>query len=295
MVTRPLRVERWKNDGSTTLSSSASAGAGTVSVTSASNFPTSGDFRIIISGSEEVIVTSVSGTTLTLSANLASSHSSGASVVHVPTSSGMGRMMQDLAGEFVYPWNRILSGATTKVAADFTWLNQGSATCTDADDGGLNMTMPSEAATQIRGKYISAPSTPWTVTARLEFGPGYADGDGSYFGIMARESSSSKLYLALLKGDNLALWRMTNETTFSALVDSELENQNDAVWLQLMDDGTNIRAFASYDGYNFLEFWNEGRTSFMGGGADQIGFFACSNTTSTAAGAMFHIKSWIVT
>lgn len=248
----------------------------------------------MISGTEEAIVTSVSGTTLTLSANLANSHSNGANVYHVPTANGMTRAMQDLAGEYAYPWNRILSGATTKVAADFTWLNQGSATCTDADDGGLNMTMPSEAATQIRGKYITAPATPWKVTARLEFGQGFADGDGSYFGIMARESSTSKLYLALLKGDNLALWRMTNETTFSALVDSELENNNDAVWLQLQDDGTNIRGYASYDGYNFVEWWNEGRTSFMAGGANQIGFFACSNTTSTASGAVFHFKSWIV-
>jgi hypothetical protein len=205
-------------------------------------------------------------------------------------------MVKDGFGETDYPFNRILAEGVTKAASDFTWLNQGTATCVDADDGGLNMTSPSEANHQIRGKIITAPSTPWTVTMRLELGPGLASGSaGTYAGILARESSTGKLYifgLRVYSTGGIFLWRMTDTGTFSASVDSDLPNIHQDIWLQLKDDGSNVRGFASLDGKYWLEKWNEGRTAFLSGGANQVGFGVSSG--SGAAGMLTHFKSWIL-
>lgn len=299
MATQPYRLERWTNSGSTTLAAEATSGSGTISVTSATPFPTTGYFRLLLSGTEEVLVKSISGTTFTLNANLSSTHSNGATVELVASSSGLDQAFKEAFGfpGSDVPFNRILSGATTKVAADFTWLNQGTATCTDADDGGLNMTLPSEANHQIRGKYITAPATPWTLTAFCQLGPGMAIGaSGTYMGVFCREASSSKLYfLPLAVGTSAAartigLWRMTNETTFSANVDTGYDNIVGGIWMRLTDDGTDIKASYSTDGVNYLELFTDGRASFFTSGPDQVGFGGSSG--SGAAGAYLHFKTW---
>jgi hypothetical protein len=300
MATQPYRIERWKNSAETTLSSGTSPTDTTVSVASAASFPTSGDFRILVGGAGGSVATvkSVSGTTFTLTAAIGGTHSSGAAVQLVATYGSVYDSFKQAFARSDYPYNRILNGATTLTASSFTWLNQGTATCTDADDGGLLMTLPSEAYHQIRGKYITAPSTPWKVTAFCELGPGMArysaapSGTGSYLGLFARESSSSKLYMLPIRSDVLALWRMTNVTTFSADVDNFLYNQVGSIWMRLQDDGTDVRGYVSSDGVNWLEAWNEGRTSFMSGGPDQVGFAASSGLG--AAGAHFYFKTWII-
>jgi hypothetical protein len=300
MATQPYRIERWSNDGDTTLNGAVSASDTTITVTSAANFPTSGDFRVLIGGTsgELATVKSVSGTTFTLTAGLGSGYGDGSDVKLVASVGSIDDAFKQAFGETDYPYNRILNGATTLTASSFTWLNQGTATCVDADDGGLYLTAPNEAYHQIRGKYISAPSTPWKVTAFCELGPGMAvysaspSGTGSYMGILARESSTSKLYMLPLRSDVLALWRMTNVTTFSASVDTDLNNLKGSIWMRLHDDGTDVRGYVSSDGVNWLEAWNEGRTSFMSGGINQIGFGVSSGLG--AAGAHFYLKSWIL-
>lgn len=293
MVTQPFRIERWKNNASTTLDGAVSATDTTITVDSATNFPSSGDFRILIDNSEEAVVKSVSGLVFTLTAGLASGHGDGVNVDLVQTDAGFNRVWKDGFGETDYPWNRILDEGVTRTASDFTWLNQGSATCVDADDGGLNMTTPSEANHQIRGKYLTAPSTPWLVVMRLEMGPGLNRGSsGSYAGIILRESSTSKLYILGLQVNELFLWRMTNPTTFSAAVDSNLPSHHQDMWLRLEDDGTDIKGAMSLDGVQWREAWSEGRTAHMSGGPDQVGFGVSNG--SGAAGMLTHFKSWIL-
>jgi len=291
MVTQPFRIERWKNGASTTLSASATATDTTISVTSASGFPTSGDFRVLIDGSEEVTVKSVSGTTFTLTAGLASSYAGTETVELVATADGVDDAFQQAFGYTEYPFNRILSAGVTKTASDFTWLNQGTATCTDADDGGLNMTLPSEANHQIRGKYLTAPSTPYEVISYVMLGPGFANA-ATYAGPFLRESSTGKLYIVELQTDKISLWRMTDQATYSADVGTYLYNLQHMAWLKLGDNGTNVYGEVSYDGVNWFAAFSEGRTSFMSGGPDQVGFGASSG--SGASGQMVHFKTWIL-
>jgi len=296
VATGPARQERWANNGGSTLNGAITAGATSLVVTSAASFPTVPEFRVMI-GTEILLVTEISGTTFTVTRGVdgstAASHSDTDPVDLYFTVGSVDQAYKDAFAIPDYPYNRIMSEGITKVAADFTWNNQGTATCVDSDDGSLLLTLPSEANDQIRGKVLTAPSTPYKITSYVMLGPGYTTGSsGSYLGPMLRESSTGKLYILFIRGDRLALWRMTNPTTFSAEVDTYLFNRHSEYWLRLEDDGTDVNGYISQDGIIWQEVFNEGRTSFMSGGPDQTGFGASSG--SGTAGAHFYFKTWIV-
>src|SRR4051812_13305340 len=85
-------TEQFANNAASTLSGGISAGATSLTVASASSFPGSGNFRIIID-SEIFLVTAVAGTTFTVTPGYEStaqaSHGSGAAVTHVCTAGVM--------------------------------------------------------------------------------------------------------------------------------------------------------------------------------------------------------------
>lgn len=304
MPTQPFRRERWSvgSDATfalATLNGAVSASDTTITVNDASVFPSSGDFDVVINNTEVATVRSISGNTLTLTAGLSSGHGDTSNVAQILTSAGLDRSIQHAGGKFLYPYGRILNGSTTLTASDFTWFNQGTSTCVDADPAGLRLTLPDELYHNIRGKYISAPATPWTVTCRVDLAEGCArqdgSGEGTYGGILARESSSNELYMFAVRGDVIALWQMDTYNTFNAAVNSvELNNIYHGAWLQLSDDGTYVTGSVSLNGYDFFEIWNESRTAFMAGGIDQIGFGGSSGVNSTGANATLHISTWIL-
>jgi len=83
-----MAVERYANNATSTLSGSITAASTTLAVNSAADFPTSGQFRILID-SEILLVTSVAGTTFTVQrgveGTVAAAHNSNATVEHVLT------------------------------------------------------------------------------------------------------------------------------------------------------------------------------------------------------------------
>lgn len=95
-------AEQLSNNASSTLNGGITSGASTLVVTSATGFPTTGDFRILIkaegANTDEICtVTAVSGTTFTISraseatagVQTASAHGSGATVSHVLTAGAL--------------------------------------------------------------------------------------------------------------------------------------------------------------------------------------------------------------
>jgi len=91
-------TEQYANGARTTVASPVGSGDGTVSVASATGFPTSGNFRLLVcradlTNAELMLVTSVAGTTFTVSraaepyggAQSAVSHASGEVAAHVLT------------------------------------------------------------------------------------------------------------------------------------------------------------------------------------------------------------------
>lgn len=89
-------AEQYTNDAVTTLAGAITSGATSLTVTSATGFPTTGNFRIRIDG-ELLLVTAVSGATWTVTraieavggVTLATAHANGATVTHVLTAASL--------------------------------------------------------------------------------------------------------------------------------------------------------------------------------------------------------------
>ena len=122
--------EQLVNNARTALSSGVSIGATSISVASASGFPTDGNFRILVD-SEIMQVTAVSGTTFTVvrgvEATSDAAHNSGAAVCAITTA---GALRQIVADDLLFANSKPLyhsitseTGAQLQVS-DFTWLNQ---------------------------------------------------------------------------------------------------------------------------------------------------------------------------
>jgi len=91
-------VEQFANNANTTLNGGITASATTLVVNSATGFPTSSQFRILID-SEIMLVTGVSGTTFTISrgqeSTSAASHLSGATVSQILTNGALQQFRSD--------------------------------------------------------------------------------------------------------------------------------------------------------------------------------------------------------
>jgi len=301
MVTGAPRLTRWSNGGVTTLAAAiTSAGQLTMEVSSAAPFPTVPDFTLTIGDAEIVLVTDISGTTFTITrgqeGTTAITHLSGTAAKLYNTSGSMDKAFQDGFALPDYPLGRIMKSGLDFPLSSFGNVNFGGATAFDGDDGGVRVVVTaSEASNQARIKQDPAPTTPYKITTYCMLGPGMQDftgADGTWMGPMLRESSTGKLYILAVRGDRIALWRFNSPTSFSAEVDTYIQNNRHAVWLQLHDDGTDVRGFVSFDGYVWDECFNEGRTSFMAGGPNQVGFAV--NSGGANAGAEFYFKTWVV-
>src|SRR6185436_11731147 len=149
------------------------SGGSSISVTSATGFPTTGVFRVRLGNVGKTIwrVDSVSGTTFTgaAEANDANAASSD-TVIQVASRQTFERLIQSpTAGEA-----RGISGVSgadyygpiwklgDPTTPSWAWVNQGSSTITSTN-GIEHLEIPS-ATTNIRSRVITAPATPYTIT-----------------------------------------------------------------------------------------------------------------------------------
>jgi hypothetical protein len=102
-------MEQFTNNASSTLNGTITSGAGSLIVTSATGFPTSGNFRIIVD-QEIMLVTAVSGPNFTISraqeSTLAAAHTNGVAVAHVITAGGLAQTIRDHGDAFGTAANR---------------------------------------------------------------------------------------------------------------------------------------------------------------------------------------------
>lgn len=144
-------------------------------------------------------------------------------------------------------FSQILSPRPTQAGTGLsTWLNQGSATVTDANQG-VVVYAPSNGATDgCRGVYRAVPATPYTLTALVavtsKFGDtslaagsilGWTDGTKlQIFRIGQWSSYQSRLDIANYSNASTFVSGVYGATTFGA--------PPNLLWIQLADDGTNI-------------------------------------------------------
>jgi len=199
-------AELLANNASTTLNGGINNSTTSVVVTSATGFPVTGDFRIII-GSEIMLVTGVAGNTFTVTRGVestgAASHLNGAQVTHVLTVGGLTQFIDDNVttgasigagvigsrpaagntGNMYIPtsgnifqrdngasWDSygpIYKFTQPPAASSFTGIVQSGVTLTD-QGGSLLLTSPYVAAESRSAFYIAQTST-WEVTAAFKF------------------------------------------------------------------------------------------------------------------------------
>jgi hypothetical protein len=261
-----MASEKFKNAGSTTLSAGVNNTSDpvTLTVASATNFPTAGNFRILID-SEILLVTSVSGTSFTASraqeGTSIASHSNGSAVALVLTAASLIQAIQDVnisslwgsrittdrqSGRLFFPTDSFQFSRDTGSAWEswglidkqydpsglsFSWDNQGTGTV-DVTDEGILLVKPDYNTGNPAIRYKTAPSAPYTCDIKFDFNYNpVATQAGVMFGW--RDSSNGKLaLLKLLHGDNsfggiyIENGKWTNSTTFSTTYNSSVSSNN---------------------------------------------------------------------
>lgn len=295
----------------------------------ASEFPATGNFRILID-SELLICTARSSNTLTVlrgqEGTTAASHSDDAIVTLVATAGSIvavgsaihrqdvfaSRPAAGVEGRLFLPSDGISidrdSGAlwtpygptfplTPPVDGDFSWDNEGIAV-KDTTRGGIHLTAPASTG-GLRVRYKTAPATPYVLTGA--FIPGMAS-DATAFpglGLLFRKNSDGKLvtFSYTLATDIFARPQKWNtSTSFNAGYAVTHENLSDfkfgpLIWFRIADNGTNLLFSFSSDGQNYYQNFSVSRTDFMSGGPDQIGFWA--NATASYATSIW-LLHWAV-
>lgn len=172
----------------------------------------------------------------------------------------------------------------TSLSSQWTWRNQGSATAT-VGNGQLLLTGTSQAGIAWRILEQTAPSTPWTITAKLGLGIDNANyGSG---GLVLVDSVSGELLRWGLSWDSPFKLQMTEYSSVTAF-SAHKEAFNTAVpmltpvVLRIRDDGTNLYFQYAPTGVNFYTIYSYSRTSHLNNGPDRIGV-GCHNESSSTA------------
>lgn len=192
-------LETYANNTSSTLASGIIAGDTTLSVASATGFPTTGQFRILID-SEILLVTAVSGTTFTVvrgvEGTTAASHSGGMTVTQIltrdglggiggtvilsdsfslmPSSSVVGREYLPTDGTHLFRDNGIawrpfgpLFPMTLVDNTAYSWVNQGSASVSTTHGSLILSDGAGSGTDNLRLRVKTIPSAPYTATMAI--------------------------------------------------------------------------------------------------------------------------------
>jgi hypothetical protein len=122
----------------------------------------------------------------------------------------------------------------------------------------------------IRGLFMSAPSTPYSVIGLLA--PLFVNyGALANFGITFRESATNKLaYLATPNITTVEYWN--HETSSASTPYSNANWQGErAKWVKIRDDGTNLSFHMSSNGIDWQQLLSASRTAHFTSGPNQVG------------------------
>lgn len=320
--------EQYANNVFSRLASAISSGDLTLTVQSATGFPTTGNFRLVIDV-EILIVTAVSGTTFTVlrgqEGTTAASHTQDTIVEHDLTRDSLlglgsrihhsdsvfGQPSSSIPGRLFIPHNGhlwefdtssgwlqfgpIYPSGKPPALTSWTFTNAGSAVATQSGDA-INLFQAALAGNNRRILEIATPATPYTITALVECEVYYSTFPSA--GLVWRESSSDKQHLFHFTGTSAT--DITLRTAYSAGV-STFHNTMVArsgiplrrIWLQQSDDGTNRTWRYSWDGLVYHQLDQRVRTYYDGATnmtPDRIGFFCESISATYPAGIT--LLSW---
>jgi hypothetical protein len=294
--------EQLANNASSQLNGAINNSVTSITVVNGSSFPSVGNFRIICED-EIMLCTARSGNNLTVvrgqEGTSAASHADGSNVTHVFTADAMFRWAADNISGYRNnsPPLGVISNGSGGIltASDFTWVNQGSASVAD-ENGTIKLIIPPGAGENCRILKRTAPSTPYSVVAAIQT---FSIREGTFnCGLVFRKNSDGKLHAFGYSQDDFGPMRWTiynfsSPTSFSSTPYGREDclHLGECLWLKMEDDNTNLKFSVSYDGVEWVQIHSLGRTSFMTGGPDEIGFYA-NNPGSSSHNAMLRICHW---
>lgn len=273
--------EQFANNAQTTTTGvvNNSSDPVTVAVTSATGFPTAGNFRIKID-SEILLVTAVSGLNFTATraqeSTTIATHASGATVTHILTAASLKAAINErvVTAEMVPP-----------VESGFSWVNQGTATVSETQ-GWSYLSDEMAALDEWRLRVKSTPATPYTKT--ICFRPNNNLNGLAQEGFILRESGTGEfIAFALVPGSGatapaISITKWDDVNTFNTSVyNVEINELHFAgyVWLRVENDGTDLFYYTSSDGSNFNLIFTAANGSLIT--IDQYGY--ALNTVGTPA------------
>lgn len=201
---------------------------------------------------------------------------------------------------FLIPWFGTQTLTAPPAVSGFTWVNQESATATEANST-VKLYTPNETGTHLH-LLVKAKSPSYTITAK--FIPNL---NGNYLqgGLCWRDSAGGKI---ITWGPNfdiqfgLRVCKWNSATAVSAYYTSGQYaapgNAGQAstaistypIWLKIEDNNTNRICYYSLNGVEWVAFHTIGRTDFIT--ADQIGYYVGTQTTTTLTGSI-ELVSWV--
>ena len=274
--------EQFANDARDFVDTAINDSVTSLILDSASLFPSGGNFRIAVN-TEIMLVTAVSGATLTIvrgaEGTVAAAHSVGDVVTGIVTAAAIEQMAKD----YTPLWKNtpqlgsLVDGSGNNLGvADFTWVNQGSAAAVDIQQG-FKVTIPRTTGLDVRSFVMTAPTAPYTITVALGHSNTAPRGslDLPWIGVGFRENSSSKFSTIRVHGNAISLSNYTAPSTASStpLNIAFYTKQVDLVYFKIEDDNTDLKYFFSNNGIEWIELYSEARGSFFTTAPDRVGLF----------------------
>jgi hypothetical protein len=267
----------------------------TIVVDDGSVLPNTGDFTLLIGNSElvkeAVLVTARSGDSLTVIRGQEGmtplAHGNATQANAVISAGNLNRWATDndvLWGSDRPALGKVVNdaGDTALVAADFTSVNASGVTFSDQFGGTILMRKPGHAGESVTGKVRTAPGTPYSYIAGFRVNmPCDSSGAVPWIALGFRKNSTGQFFAIALNSTTatpamISVQKFTNPTTFSS---APIERggwtiTSEVIWFKIEDDGTSLKFYCSDCGFEWIQIFSEGRTVFMSGGPDEVGFFA---------------------
>lgn len=175
-------------------------------------------------------------------------------------------------------YRQVLSPTPTSAGTGLTtWLNQGSSVVSDSATG-LSLDAPQSATTNLSGRYMAAPTAPYTITVLL--GATRNSANGSMAGIGWYDGTNKLQVLSYETNGSsspvLRVRQFATPTTAPGVNFASASNWfSQPIWLRVRDDGTNVSCSFSQDGVNFLDLYSVAKSAgFLGAtGYSNVIFF----------------------
>ena len=298
-----------QNGSQTTLSAAISSTSATsITVTTGSVFPSTGNFHLLVE-SEIMVCTARSSNTLTVvrgqEGTTPATHASGLPITMILTQGTLQRYGRDNDPFFDSSRPAFASivdaNGNPLTLSSFTAVNTGNGVEASDQNGTIVLAYPAlaSAAWNTNAYVRPQPSTPYSVVAgfRMIMATGPLANNSEYLwpGICFRNSSNSNLFLCSLVPYNY-VWEfradwMANDTSG---VEENLVSQRamywigDTIWMKGTNDGANITWYLSHDGINWVQMGQWSATAYFT--PNEVGFFASNYDVST--GAIVTLVHW---